>query len=135
MTPTASTSTAARPTGRLRTVLSFNATLPVTVFGAIHELDVKQAQHIPEDHPRAPLKGGWLLRGAHLNPPVPDKELREGRIVRVEDLEGFPRPFGDQVNLEGASYFLRTAPLVRGGHEEPPVVPVRQHRRPDPGPL
>jgi lipopolysaccharide export system permease protein len=91
-----------------RTVLSLNATLPVTVFGAIHELDAKQAQHIPEDHPRAPLKGGWLLRGAHLNPPVPDKELREGRIVRVADLEGFPRPFGDQVKLEGASYFLRT---------------------------
>src|SRR5262249_34471552 len=53
-----------------KTVLSFNATLPVGVFGTICDVEARQGRYIPETAVDAPLRGGWLLRGARLNPPV-----------------------------------------------------------------
>ena len=92
-----------------RTVLSFNATLPVTIFGAIHELDAKQAQYIPDDDPKAPLKGAGSSGSAHPGPlRSAPRELKDGLLTRVDDLSGFPRPCGDQVSLDGDSYFLQT---------------------------
>jgi lipopolysaccharide export system permease protein len=92
-----------------RTVYQFNATIPVSVFGAIRELEAKQGRYIPEDDLQAPLKGGWLLRGARLNPPVEDVTLRENPVlVRLDSLKGFPPPTGDMTELGGESYFLRT---------------------------
>jgi lipopolysaccharide export system permease protein len=116
-----------------RTVLSFNATLPVEVFGTIRELEAKQARYIPEDDPKSPLKGGWLLRGAHLTPPVDASQLKDlgagwiglyylrltpqdieagskpdsGLLIRLDDLSGFPPTF-DNRDLVGEAYFLRS---------------------------
>jgi lipopolysaccharide export system permease protein len=92
-----------------RTVYQFNATVPVPVFGALRELEAKQGRYIPEDDHKAPLKVGWLLRGAQLNPPVEREALRDNPIlVRLDSLAGFPPPTGDMPDLGGESYFLRT---------------------------
>jgi lipopolysaccharide export system permease protein len=92
-----------------KTVLSFNATLPVSVFGAIREVKAKQARYIPESAVRAPLRGGWLLRGATLLPPVDDAALKESTVLtRLENDEGFPPPFGDRPDLGGETYFLKS---------------------------
>jgi lipopolysaccharide export system permease protein len=90
-----------------KTVLNFNATLPVGIFGAIRELEAKQARYIPETAVRAPLRGGWLLRGAKLNPPVDDETLKESVLTRLENSQGFPPPVGDKAELLGGeTYFL-----------------------------
>ena len=91
-----------------KTVLSFNATLPVGIFGVIRELEAKQARYIPEDDPRAPLKGGWLLRGALLTPPADDKELDGSLLTRVRDFADYPPTVGEIRDLGDESYFLRT---------------------------
>ena len=83
-----------RRIGRRKTIMPFFATMNVRIFGQIHELDGRQATYIPPDHPTAPLKGGWLVREATINPPLDDDILREsGEILsRVEDTKGFPPP-------------------------------------------
>ena len=52
-----------------RTIMPFYATTDVKIFGQILALDGQQATYIPPDHPTAPLKGGWLVREATINPP------------------------------------------------------------------
>jgi lipopolysaccharide export system permease protein len=92
-----------------KTVLSFNATLPVSVFGAIRELRAAQGRYIPESAVRAPLRGGWLLRGAALLPPVDDAALKESTLLtRLENAQGFPPPVGDRPDLGGETYFLKS---------------------------
>jgi lipopolysaccharide export system permease protein len=119
-----------------RTVLQFNATLPVEVLGTMGpcEVQAKQARYIPGDDPRAPLRGGWLLRGARLSPQVEADQLKEigaswvglytlqlsppvapdepprgeGLLYRLDNLEGFPPPLGEARDLAGEAYFLRT---------------------------
>jgi lipopolysaccharide export system permease protein len=91
-----------------RTVLSFNATLPVGIFGAIRELEAKQARYIPETALGAPMRGGWLLRGARLNPPVDDETMKDSVLTRLEDANGFPPPVGDRANLGGETFFLHS---------------------------
>src|SRR3954452_1921133 len=58
-----------------KTVLSFNATLPVGIYGSIREVVARQGRYIPEAATRAPMRGGWLLRGAKLIPPGDDESL------------------------------------------------------------
>jgi lipopolysaccharide export system permease protein len=91
-----------------RTILTFNATLPVSIFGAIREIEAKQAQYIPETAVDCPLRGGWLLRGATLNPTVDDELLKPGASVltRLESATGFPPPVGDRPELGGETFFL-----------------------------
>jgi lipopolysaccharide export system permease protein len=94
-----------------QTVLTFNATIPVHIFGAIRELEAKQARYIPTDDPRAPLKGGWLLRGARMSPPVDDALLKgkEGLLVRLRTDKGFPPPVGEFAPAaEDETFFLHT---------------------------
>jgi lipopolysaccharide export system permease protein len=91
-----------------KTVLNFNATLPVGIFGAIRELEARQARYIPEAAVRAPMRGGWLLRGAKLNPPVDDDTLKESVLTRLENSKGFPPPVGDMPELGGETYFLQS---------------------------
>ena len=44
----------------------------------------QQATYIPPDHPTAPLKGGWLVRDATINPPLEDDMLTdEPRAARA----------------------------------------------------
>jgi lipopolysaccharide export system permease protein len=87
----------------------FNATIPVEVFGSMREIEGKQATYIPADHPRAPLKGGWLIRAATVKPPVEKAMLEPGAsiLTLVTDRAGFPRAFGDQP-LPGDTYFLHS---------------------------
>src|SRR3954451_15642845 len=91
---------------KAKTVLNFNATLPVGIFGAIRELEAKQARYIPETAVRAPMRGGWLLRGARLNPPVDDETLKESVLTRLENSKGCPPLVGDRPSLAGETYFL-----------------------------
>jgi lipopolysaccharide export system permease protein len=91
-----------------KTILNFNATLPVSVFGVMHELEAKQGRYIPETALRAPRRGGWLLRGAKLNPTVSDEAVKgtEGLLVRLDNADGYPPPVGDLADLGGETYFL-----------------------------
>ena len=77
-----------------RTIMPFYCTIDKGNFGRILELDGQQATYIPPDHPTAPLKGGWLVREATINPPLEDDILRESDAIlsRVDDTRGFPPP-------------------------------------------
>ncbi len=90
-----------------RTILNFNATLPVRILGVIRELHAEQARYIGPDNAKAPLKGGWLLRGARIFPGS-DEPLQTDLLVRLGDLKGFPPPIGDRDDLEGETYFLKS---------------------------
>jgi len=78
-----------------KTLFPFYATLHFEIFGSMRDIKGEQATYIPPDHPTAPLKGGWLVRGAIINPPLEDDMLREGRelLCQVVNLKGFPRPY------------------------------------------
>lgn len=91
-----------------RTITPFDATLPISRFDTLMNLEAREARHIPESDARSPLRGGWLLRGARLTPAdaKPDGQL----LIQVdpEDLADFPPPHGDPAKLTGPAYFLRT---------------------------
>ena len=91
-----------------RTVLSFNATFPVEVFGAIRELEAAQARYVPESDKTSPMRGGWLLRGARLNSPVEDEALKQPILVHLKDSRGFPPPTGDLPDLGRETYFFKS---------------------------
>jgi lipopolysaccharide export system permease protein len=92
-----------------KTIFSFNATTPPEIFGEIWMLEAKQATYIPRDDPKAPLKGGWLLRGSRLRRTAADpKDLETGLITCLKSTAGFPPPVGAKPNLAGETYFLRT---------------------------
>ena len=78
-----------------RTILTFWATIPKGVFGSIRDIKGQQATYIPPDHPTAPLKGGWLIRGAIVNPLLEEEVLAPAREVlsHIDDLKGYPRRF------------------------------------------
>jgi lipopolysaccharide export system permease protein len=89
----------------------FNATIPYTVFGTIRKIEAKQATYIGEDHPTAPIKGGWLIRGASVDPPVDPELLEPGAsiLTLVKDPTGFPRQWSEQPITKGETYFLKTS--------------------------
>jgi lipopolysaccharide export system permease protein len=91
-----------------KTIMPFNATLPVSIFGALLELEAKQGRYIPETAVRCPLRGGWLLRGARINPPIDEELLKPGRsiLTRLDSTHGFPPPVGDHLDLGGDTLFL-----------------------------
>ncbi len=93
-----------------RTILNFNATLPVDILGFMRELQAKQACYIGPGNSRAPMKGGWLLRGTRisLKDPGSDEPLKTDLLVRLDDSKGFPPPVGDPGALEGETYFLKS---------------------------
>ena len=78
-----------------KTILTMYATIPVRIFGEIKEIKGQQGTYIPPGHPTAPLKGGWLIRNATINPPLDGEALRTSRelITLVDDLTGFPPPY------------------------------------------
>ena len=77
-----------------RTIIPFFCTIEKGNFGRILELDGQQATYIPPDHPTAPLKGGWLVREATINPPLDDEILKEDGsiLIRLDDARDFPPP-------------------------------------------
>jgi lipopolysaccharide export system permease protein len=98
----------AKAVRQTRTVLGFNATIPIEVSGAMHELVVKQATYIPESDKSSPLRGGWLLRGASIEPPFAGEPNENAVLVKLKDANGFPPPFRDLGELGGDTYFLKT---------------------------
>ena len=91
-----------------QTIVKFYATVPVEVFGELHELEAKQALYVPESASHKPYRGGWLLRG--VSPPLDDEHLKQDVIVKVDPAEAgaYPPPVGDLTDLGGETYFLRT---------------------------
>ena len=99
----------------------FNATIPVSVFGSIREIEGRQATYVPPDHPTAPLKGGWLIRGATIHPPVDPERLVPGASILsvVTDEAGFPPPYGDPELLPGETFFLHSSLSFRSMTRKP----------------
>src|SRR5262249_16663721 len=64
-----------------RTSMRYYATIPLSVLGKIHDIIGSQATYIPPDHPTAPLKGGWLIREATINPPLDQDELQDSEAI------------------------------------------------------
>jgi lipopolysaccharide export system permease protein len=90
------------------TLTDFDATLPISRFGILQNLEAREARYIPETDLRSPLKGGWLLRGARLSP---EEGKPDGKLlleVAPEDLKDFPPPRGAPEKLVGPAYFLRS---------------------------
>jgi len=92
-----------------QTVLTFNVTIPVEVFGTLREFEAKQARYIPETALRCPKRGGWLLRGVYLKVPFETEQLARGPIEKLDNDKGFPRPLGDLADLGGETYFLHSS--------------------------
>lgn len=94
---------------RAQTVLTFNVTIPVEVFGTLRDFEAKQARYIPETAARCPRRGGWLLRGVYLKVPFDREQLAQGTIEKLDDDKGFPPPVGDLADLGGETYFLHSS--------------------------
>ncbi len=77
-----------------RTIMPFFATVNRKLFGKILEIEGRQATYIPPDDPKAPLRGGWLIRDASVNPPLDDEMMQNSSalLIRVNDESGFPPP-------------------------------------------
>ncbi len=93
-----------------QTVLKFFTTIPATVWGVQIDVEAKQATYFEENHPTAPLKGGWLLRGVHPSAPIPAGTGLDAKdlLIKLNDDRGFPRPLGEIKDLGGEIFFLRT---------------------------
>ncbi|GAC1465047.1 MAG: hypothetical protein NVSMB9_04300 [Isosphaeraceae bacterium] len=93
---------------RTRTVIPFNATIPVEIFGALREIEARQATYIPPTDRLSPQRGGWLLRGARLSPPLEPEHQGNTILIKLKDCKGFPPPPDALARLDGDSYFLRS---------------------------
>jgi lipopolysaccharide export system permease protein len=93
---------------KTQTVLALNATFPVEVFGALRELECKQARYFPESSRSTPLRGGWLLRGSRINLPIEPDQQEPRILVKLDNDKGFPPPLGEVADLGGETYFFRT---------------------------
>ncbi len=91
-----------------RAVYDFNALLPVTKFGAMMSLECKKARYVPEDAPRAPLRGGWLLWGGKLSPADAKPDGKLLILVPPEQVAQFPKYRGG-TPPPGDVYFLRSS--------------------------
>jgi len=88
---------------KTETIMPFFSTIPVGVYGKMHEINAEQATYIPPDHRTAPQKGGWLIRRAVINPPLDDETMQEASSVlsRVEDLRGYPPAYAQTAGGPG----------------------------------
>ncbi len=86
-----------------KTLLAFDATIPYELYGSIRLVKAVQATYIPPEDPHAPLKGGWLLRGAIVTPPLDEEAVETNpEILRpLLDLGGYPQPYKPQPNADG----------------------------------
>jgi lipopolysaccharide export system permease protein len=85
-----------------KTLMPVYATIPWELLGEIKEMKGQQATYIPPDHPTAPMKGGWLIRGATISPPLEGEALLASRdfLTQVDDLTGFPPPYVRPTKVE-----------------------------------
>ena len=96
-----------------QTVMAFNATIPVQVFGTLCELSARQARYIPASDRSAPLRGGWLLRFTRLNLALDDDQAHNDILVKLKDTKGFPPAVGDFPEIGGDTYFLHSSLTFR----------------------
>lgn len=91
-----------------RTVEPFDASLPISRFGTLQNLEAKEGMWIPAEAVRCPYRNGWLLRGARLSPP--DSEPDGTLLIKVdpEDLPDFPPARNPPEKLPGDVYFLHS---------------------------
>lgn len=89
-------------------IANLSVTFPVSLFGATAELSARQAYFVPNNHPTAPLKGGWLMRSAKLTPA--SLAGTEPVLVKLDSkqLEGFPLPKNATEEV-GDVYFLESS--------------------------
>ncbi|WP_235963754.1 LptF/LptG family permease [Tautonia rosea] len=92
-----------------QTVTKFHAFLPMPVIGSFGSIDAAEATYIPENHPTAPLTGGWLLRRARVSPPEApiDPEILV-ELNAEEDLDAFPPSLDGLDDLGGRTLFLKS---------------------------
>ena len=118
-----------------RTILPFYATIPIRISGQLRSIDGRQACYIPPDHPTAPLKGGWLIREATINPPLDDETLAEHQ--RDPDPhrrhDGVPAPAG-RGGQERQAGCARGRSTARGTDLVEPAHPPFGDRLPRLGP-
>jgi lipopolysaccharide export system permease protein len=78
-----------------RSIMPCYATIPRWALGRIRDVKGDQATYVPPDHPTAPLKGGWLIRGATINPPFDEAASKASArlLIPLDDLRGFPPPY------------------------------------------
>ncbi len=108
-----------------RTILPFYATLPIRISGQLRSIDGRQGSYIPSDHPTAPLKGGWLIREATINPPLDNEALQDTSAIltRIDDVTGFPPPLivaakNDKPDAPEAPPVEEPSPTLLAPHSE-----------------
>ena len=108
-----------------RTIVNrFNATIPYEVFGTMRKLEARQATYVPAEALRAPIRGGWLIRGATLTPPV-DPELAGARRLDLDEgqgYDGFPTPLRRPGGLEGRHLLPQDDAVVQVDDAEAKLV-------------
>jgi lipopolysaccharide export system permease protein len=91
-----------------KTVEQFSASLPVSRFGTLINLEAKEARYFAPNDMSAPYRGGWLLRQTKKSPidVEPDGTL----LIKLtpEDVKEFPPPRNAAELVAGDAYFLRT---------------------------
>jgi lipopolysaccharide export LptBFGC system permease protein LptF len=115
-----------------KTLVPFNAMVPVEIVGEMKKIRGAQATYIPPNHPTAPLKGGWLVRQASIDPPLDGDELTMSRelIVLVDDLSGFPLPYARPVKTDDPSPPGAAAPPPPPAPTPPPTPQPENTFRP-----
>jgi lipopolysaccharide export system permease protein len=89
-----------------RSLEPFDATLPISRFGTLQNLEAVEAQYIPDSAARCPRRGGWLLRGVRLSPANVEPDGKLLVELAPEDLKDFPTPRNPPEKLPGPGYFL-----------------------------
>jgi lipopolysaccharide export system permease protein len=97
-----------------KTLFPFDSVISVRILGSIRYVKGQQATYVPPDHPTAPLKGGWLVRGAVITPPLDDETLKNSRkydlLYLVDDLRGYPPGYSPPIKSEGQTAAAATTP-------------------------
>lgn len=94
---------------RTQSIKPFDATLPISLIGALGSLTAAEARYIPDTATRSPLRGGWLLRRAQLSPS--DAPVDPEWLVKIDDkqlLDQLPTSMEGLSDLGGDTYFLRS---------------------------
>jgi lipopolysaccharide export system permease protein len=108
-----------------RAIEPFDATFPTNRYGVMLHVSANQAQYVPPEEARYPLRGGWLVRGATLSPadapldgvivsrldPDPVANALTAGLAEIQAdalLDAMPAPHGKKRNLESGTLFLKT---------------------------
>ncbi|HEV3121525.1 MAG TPA: LptF/LptG family permease [Isosphaeraceae bacterium] len=94
------------------TLSKVNVSIPASpsLYGVSAELTAIEATYISPDDSKAPMRGGWLLRGARLTPTDLPLDSKTGLLWRLDakDLTYFPPPVAPAASLTGDAFFLQT---------------------------